>query len=146
MHFGFSQVLRLSVAVIALAVLAGCGGGSTANSNSQGPTPNDGLIDLQAMLKGLKETNQPIPKSVQELGPLDPLHPTAAAFLQNGSIAYYWGTPLDAAAPNAATTVIAHEKEAESKGGWVLMQDGNIKQMTADEFKAATKPASAAKK
>jgi hypothetical protein len=92
------------------------------------------------MLKELGETNQPIPKNLAELAPHDPIHPVAAMFLQNGSLVYYWGTPINPSTPGAANLVIAHEAEAESKGGWVLLQDGTIKQMTADEFKAASKP------
>jgi hypothetical protein len=35
--------------------------------------------------------------------------------------------------------VLAYETEVPEKGGAVLMQDGTVKTMTADEFKSAPK-------
>ena len=51
----------------------------------------------------------------------------------------YWGAGLSDG-PDAASTVLAYQKDVPEKGGEVLMQDGTPKKMTADEFKAARKP------
>jgi hypothetical protein len=60
----------------------------------------------------------------------------------NNEIVYQWGARID---PAGGETVLAYEKKAPSEGGWVLMQDGTVKQITADEFKAAPKAPTAAK-
>ena len=138
MHFRFSKWLVVCISVVVVSMHLGCGG-SGSTSDEKGPTANDGLVDLQRMLKELGEGSQKLPKNQAELAAIDPIYPTAAAFIQNGQVIYFWGTPINASAPNAATTVIAHESKTETEGGFVLLQDGNIKEMTADEFKAAPK-------
>jgi hypothetical protein len=35
--------------------------------------------------------------------------------------------------------VVAYEKKAETEDGWVLLQDGSVKRMTAAELQAAPK-------
>ena len=37
-----------------------------------------------------------------------------------------------------SNTVLAHEKDVPTKGGWALYADGSTKKLTADEFKKAT--------
>ncbi len=54
----------------------------------------------------------------------------------------YWGVGLSDSA-EAASTVLAYQKDVPEQGGEVLMQNGTAKKMTADEFKAAAKPAGA---
>jgi hypothetical protein len=129
------------LAVLMSLVSLGCGGSDADSSSATGPTTNDALVDFQGMMKEISTSNQQPPKNPQELGRWDPLFPVASAALQNGSIVYFWGTPVNSSAPNAATTIVAYEPAAETQGGWVLYQDGNVKQVTADEFKSAQKPA-----
>jgi hypothetical protein len=64
----------------------------------------------------------------------------AAQDLRSGEIGCVWGTILSTAA-NASSAVLAYEKKAATEGGWVLMQDGKVKRMTASEFQAAPKAA-----
>ena len=54
-----------------------------------------------------------------------------------GDYVVEWGVHVGAtASPNA---VLAYPKSAPTQGGWVLMRDGNIRKMTADELKAIIK-------
>jgi hypothetical protein len=55
--------------------------------------------------------------------------------LQRGLCVVRWGMPLT----GAPTAILAHEKDAAQKGGWVLLRDGTVQQMTAPEVQAALK-------
>jgi hypothetical protein len=138
MTVGVRAVLFPLIAAVAMSFSIGCGGAASDTSSLTGPAPNDGLNDLVRLLKDAAATNKKLPAKVQDLVAFEAEYPAAAAFLQGGSIVYKWGSQLSTEA-GAETTVIAHEAEAATKGGWVLLQDGTIKQMTADEFKAAKK-------
>jgi hypothetical protein len=126
------------MALAELSVSVGCRGQSNRAAQTGGPKPNDGLADLRELLKEAAASKSPLPKNVADLEPHEGPHPAATAFLQNGSIVYLWGSGIRSD-PGADSTVIAYEAQAASQGGWVLLQDGSIKQMTADEFKAAKK-------
>ncbi len=60
------------------------------------------------------------------------LHPTAFNAVKEGKYVVVWGV-----SGKDSGTVLAYEKAAPEKGGAVLMADGTIKTMTADELKAA---------
>ena len=64
--------------------------------------------------------------------------PQAYAGLQSGALVVYWGVEFD---PADSKTVVAYEKAAPESGGRVLTRDGSLHSMTAEEFKAAPKPA-----
>ena len=55
--------------------------------------------------------------------------------INSNEIVYIYGTGFEA----GSNKVVAYDKQAETAGGLVLLQDGTVKQMTADEFKAAPK-------
>ncbi|MGL4549712.1 MAG: hypothetical protein ACRC33_00885 [Gemmataceae bacterium] len=86
------------------------------------------------MLKGFEAEKKPAPGKLADVEKVEPLYPGAFIALTQGTVVYAWGKPIDSA---AAGTVLAHEKQVPTAGGWVLMQDGTVKKMTADEFKAA---------
>jgi hypothetical protein len=77
-----------------------------------------------------------MPANMAQMEAYDPLYPTACVGLVRGEIAYQWGVGLN---PAGKEKVLAYEKKAATDGGAVLMQDGTVKQMTAEEFKAAPK-------
>ena len=61
--------------------------------------------------------------------------PTAGPMLREGTLVYLWGATYAADIEKVA----AHEKKVPAEGGWVLLQSGTVREMTADEFKAAPK-------
>ena len=65
--------------------------------------------------------------------------PTASTLVRSGDLVYLWGAGF---APGG-TKVVAFEKKAEAEGGLVLLQDGSVKHMTADELKAAPRAGTA---
>jgi hypothetical protein len=125
---------RAKAAVVVLVILlAGCGG---AKKNAAGGA------DYQAMLTELGEAlkttaadgNKP-PSRLAEFERIEPMAPTASPLVRSGELVYLWGAGYAA----GGTKVVAFEKKAESEGGLVLLQDGSVKKMSAEELKAAAK-------
>jgi hypothetical protein len=54
--------------------------------------------------------------------------------LQSGQYVAVWGVTAD-----DSRTVLAYQKDATKQGGAVLMADGSVKNMSADELQAALK-------
>jgi hypothetical protein len=115
-------------------VVVGCGGAET-TTTSTAPSGKDGLADLAEMLKQIAKDKKRPPANITEAAAYDPLYPSAYSELVGKKIVYMWGTGID----TGQTNVIAYEAKADTDGGWVLLQDGQLKQMSADEFKSAPK-------
>ncbi len=129
--------MRTWMGAAVLAAAVGCGGGAPMNSSggATNPPAKDALADLGNMLESVAAAKQRPPGKQADLGQYDATNPAAAAALARKEIIYLWGNGLQP----GSTTVIAYQAAAEQSGGWVLLQDGTVKQMTADEFKAAPK-------
>jgi hypothetical protein len=136
------QLPRVRVLLVILFVTATVGCGSDPSKRdpnvNYGPSNKDMLIDFGAMLKAYIKENKRAPSKVADFDRYAPAFSGAEEGLRTKTVIYQWGQPISTDA-KAAGTVLAYEKEAEASGGWVLMQDGNIKKMSADEFKAAPK-------
>jgi len=129
MHRTISRRGVLWAATLALAA-GGCGGGRQAVAP---PAPNDGLVDLREMLRRTAAAGEPVPTSAADLRALDAAYPAAGRFIATGQVVYLWGCRLSDK-PESATRVVAFEKAAATEGGFVLLQDGTIRQVTAAEF------------
>ena len=127
-----------SVAFCAL-VCTGCGGDKAPADASGAPTAKEGLLDLAALLKDVAELKKSPPSRQSDLQQYDAVYLSATLAITRGEVVYVWGAGL-----SGGTAVVAHEKEAPTAGGFVLLQDGTVKKLTAAEFAAA--PKAAAKK
>lgn len=125
-------VSRRRLVAAACLALAAAGCGQTPRRVAP-PAPNDGLVDLREMLRRTATAGEPVPKSPADLRVIDAAYPAAGRFLGTGAIEYVWGCRLSDS-PEAATRVVAFEKDAAKSGGFVLLQDGTIRQVTAAEF------------
>lgn len=130
-------------AFAALALLvAGCGGKGESGGGASGgggtPSGKEALASLSDLLKDFDARKAKPPARMADVEAVEPVFPGAFIGLSRQDIVYAWGSGLNA---GSAGTVIAHEKTADSAGGWVLLQNGDVKQMTADEFKSAPKAA-----
>jgi hypothetical protein len=126
---------------LALAVLsafaAGCG---TRLQSQADDAQRAALADLgQAYRLYLEQKKQPPtgPANLRAYTPAFALLPQA---LQGDKFTVLWGAN-PASVPNPADTVLAYEKGVPASGGCVLMADGNVKHMTAQEFQNAPKAA-----
>ena len=123
----------ITVAVlVAAATAVGCGGSGELQTADQ---EKAALEDLAQFLKNLPAEGKKPPARMAEFEPLEPMAPMASESLRNGKMVYLWGAGL----ADGGTAVVAYEKRAETESGWVLLQDGSVKQMTAAEFKASPK-------
>jgi hypothetical protein len=116
-----------------LAAAAGCGGGGSQGMGT--PSAREKLAEVKSMLDTLAADRQKPPSKLAELGAVEPMLPIAAGDIRSGEIVYVWGTAL---APGSAA-VIAYEKKVPTEGGWVLLQDGTLREMTAEEYNSAPK-------
>lgn len=103
------------------------------------PTADDTLrlamADLGQFVKNLPTVGSKPPKNKDEFIALEPMAPVAAEFIHNGSIVYLWG----AAYVEGGKKVIAHQKEIATSGGLALLENGDVVQMTPEEFNQAPK-------
>lgn len=119
-----------------VAVVCGLAFGCSDSKPVVSKEPNkDALAEVGQMLKSLADEGRKPPAKAAELEPVEPMLPTAGPLLREGTLVYFWGAAFAA----GTDQVVAHEKKVPSEGGWVLLQNGTVKEMTADQFKAAPK-------
>lgn len=131
--------LRWLVALVVAVSLqaAGCSSNAPVEAPvSTGPTAKESLENMVLLLQHFKDQNQKTPARIEDVEPVDPVFPGAYLGLVRKEIVYVWGAPLN---PAGSDRVLAYESTAPTDGGWVLMQDGTVKQMTQEQFSAAPK-------
>jgi len=128
------------VAALVLMAAVGCSGGAAVQDKAAGPTAADGLANLRDLFRQAAAGKATLPKSAAEFAAVEPFYPVAGPFVLSGEIACAWGAGLKSG-PDSAARLLAWEKAAPTDGGWAMFQDGTIRKVTADEFKAATKAA-----
>ena len=94
------------------------------------------LNQVYDMYRHYVKSNEKPPHQLSDLANnrYEGISPIAVAALKKGEIVVVW----DVGATDSGT-VLAYEKEVPTQGGEVLMADGTVRRMTADEFKAAKK-------
>jgi hypothetical protein len=124
---------RRPLGLLAALLALGCGGKPEAMTD---PTAADTAKDVAEMLKEFTEVYKRGPAGLVELADATASHPVGHAAVLSRRYTVAWRVPVSAA---GAGSVLAHPTDAAAEGGVVVMQDGSVKQMTADEFKAAPK-------
>jgi hypothetical protein len=104
------------------------------------PTPppidlGEGLKELGEVYKYRATHRMPAPAKLDDLTEQEAAIPNAWQPIQEGQIVVVWKVSYSA----NATDVLAYVKDAATVGGKVLLRNGTVKQMTADEFRAAKK-------
>ena len=120
------------LAALAMAWLTGCG---DAPKSVAGESRKDHLAEIGELMKSLGEEGKTPPGKMADLEAVEPMLPLAGPLIRSGEIVYLWGTAYAA----GSTKVAAYEKKTPAEGGWVVLQDGSVREMTADEFKTAPK-------
>jgi len=111
--------------------------------DSSGPVPGSReeftISQVGTIFRMRQRAQKPPPKGIKDIESQQAVNAAAVAAIKSGDVIVNWGVGL-ADDSDAASTVLAYQKDVPEKGGEVLMQDGKAKNMTAEEFKAAKKP------
>jgi hypothetical protein len=151
MH-ALSQGARACVLVVLTVIVpVGCGPSTAVPESHEEFT----ISQVAQIFQMRHRAQKPAPKGIKDVEDRQAAVPAAVAAIKSGDVKVYWGVEIDdgsgdvivywgtglADGSEAASTVLAYQKDVPEKGGEVLMQDGNTRKMTAEEFKAAKKPA-----
>jgi hypothetical protein len=128
-----SRILRAVAVLVGLGLATGCTGSNPVQSAAE--DHKAALAELGEMLKSLAEERRKPPGKLAELESVEPMIPLAGPAIRSGNIVYIWGAGYAA----GGNQVVAYEKKVPSEGGYVLLQDGTVKEMSSAEFSSAPK-------
>lgn len=139
---------RIGATLAALAVLASilaCGAFSGAAANQR--VAND-LKQLAIAYHNFHDSNRRGPESAAEWEKMagSPDDKALIAAVAAGEYVFYWNVKITSLTAGATNTVLGYEKKVPTSGGLVLMADGTVKEMTAQEFASAPKADQSTKK
>jgi hypothetical protein len=127
---------KVASCFVLLLGLAGCSS-SNKSSDAGAPTASDALMQVADMVRDYSSEKGRPPAKMADLAGLKNHYHLGYDALEKGEVVVVWGTPIAGEGGGGGTGVVAYEKSAPDSGGAVLLQDGKVKQMTADEFRAA---------
>jgi hypothetical protein len=107
----------------------GCGKKDTPQAKAE-----DLLTKVYEVYQLYIKNHQSPPTKLADFKTYEGSHPAAVDALKQGKYDVVYGV-----SGKDGATVLAYEKDAGSKGGLVLMADGTVKQMSAEQFNAAKK-------
>jgi hypothetical protein len=106
------------------------------------PPPAPPPVDTEAGLKELGEVykyraaqKMPAPSRVDDLAEHDAALGNAWPAIQEGKIVVVWRAGYS----SGSTDVLAYEKDTPTGAGNVLLRNGTVSRITADQFRAAKK-------
>jgi hypothetical protein len=128
-------MMRFSIVLgfLYLFVSSGCGG-PTGPASPQDMSNKDRLSELSELWSLAQVDLDHPPAKLQELAKYNRAGGFAHRAVADGEIVVYWGTKL-----GQGKAIFAYEKNAPTAGGWVLLQDRTIQQLSASEFQSAAK-------
>jgi hypothetical protein len=129
-----SRTLWAVVAMAGIGLAAGCGD-SKDTAGALAVEGKSALQEVADMLKLVSDEGKKPPARMADLESVEGYLPTAGGKIRSGELVYLWG----AGYVSGGTQVVAYEKKAPDEGGYVLLQDGTVKNMSATEFKSAAK-------
>ena len=121
--------------VLAIPVIAlGCSGNKVVDPEVQ--LRNSELSEIYDSYMMYVKTNQKPPRQLSDLKASQAINGMGLQAVKDGRYVVVWGTDVSGKDPSK---VVAYEKDAPKQGGAVLMADGTVKNMSADELQAALK-------
>jgi hypothetical protein len=127
----------LCVVVLAGLVLTGCGGVRNAAKRAE---ESNHLKEIAIAYHNYNEEYKKGPSKAEDLAPYVE-NPKAKQALLSGQFEIIWDVRIVDVlrTGGTSTTVLAYAKDTPTSGGMVAMVDGSVRQMSAEEFKAAPK-------
>ena len=102
------------------------------------PSAEEGLKELVSVYRYIEYSKLSPPRKAEDFGDYWDSMPTAFDRIKQGDYIIAWGVGRSTA-PGAANQILVYEKKAPTEGGAVLLRDGTVKIVTAEEFNAAPK-------
>jgi hypothetical protein len=96
-------------------------------------------LDYHGYIEDNKKPPDTRDELVAHLGKIGGANSPVITALTTGKYVFYLGVNV-AKLPDSGNTVLGYEAAVPTSGGQVVMADGSVRQMTADEFAKATKP------
>lgn len=130
---------RLTAFPLFACVLVGC---ASSASNPPGEIGKEPVLhEVGGLIRVYSGEVGRGPKQAADLAKYEHGYPLGYAAVRSGEVVVVWGAKVadEGDAASAPADVVAYEKKAPAEGGWVLFQNGTVKEMTAGEFKAAPK-------
>jgi hypothetical protein len=128
---------RVALALVLLGV-AGC----TPTNNNPGGQPGsaDALRELATILPLYSGEHKHGPGKPSDLAPYEAGAPLGYQAVVAGDVVVVWGATMPGEGEGGGTeAIVAYEKKSPTEGGAVLLQNGQVREMTADQFQAAPK-------
>lgn len=128
---------------ICLLSVAGCS--SSTNSGGSGTPGNADLLhEVKGLISAYSGETKHGPRSADVLTKYEQGFPLGMNAIRKGDIVVVWGVKMiveegSGGTQGGTTDIIAYEKKVPTEGGSVLLHNGTVRTMTADEFKAAPK-------
>jgi len=91
------------------------------------------LKELNAVYEYVEYSKMPAPRRKEDFAQHWDSMPNAFDRVQNGEIVVVWGIGRSTA-PGTGQQILAYEKAAPTEGGAVLLRNGTVKTMTAEDF------------
>ena len=130
---------RILSAFVLAAALAGC---SSKPEAAKAPSTNDALQEVGGLIGAYTGEYRKGPAKAADLARYENGFPLGYAALKSGDVVVLWGATVvieEGGGGAGGTGVVAYEKKVPNEGGFVLLQNNTVKQMTAAEFQNAPK-------
>jgi hypothetical protein len=136
------RILSVVCGVAVLSCILACGGVRQAAAKAK--RAND-MAQVGMAYHSFWASNPKGPADANEFATfvqkMDPSMAGLAGQIRSNQIVLYYGVKMPGDFPKGANnTVLGYESKVPSSGGWVIMGDGSVKEMTAAEFGNAPKP------
>jgi|LakMenE01Jun11ns_1017448.scaffolds.fasta_scaffold9941488_1 hypothetical protein len=120
-------------------LIVGCSQNSTSEGSGSGmPGAREGLRDFSALLQSLKTEGTAPPTKAAQYRQFDVVHPAAGIMIPNRTLVYFKGGKIN---PDSdSQMLVAMQADADKTGGWVLLENGEVQDLSASEIQAL-KPA-----
>ena len=128
--------------ILPIGLVAGCGGEPTGVPITDSNRAEAALNDVGQIFRLYTFSNHKPPKTIADFASFEAINAMGVLALRDGSVVARSGVVIQdveegPATKDSADEVMAYAKEVPTSGGPVLMHNRTIRQMTADEFKAA---------
>lgn len=141
-----SAAARAAIFLLVASSLLAAGCGDVNTPVTEGQFRDNNLLDVGELLRTYQIQKGKPPKSfadIQALPSLEMAAPMGFERVRSGDVVVRWDATLPDTGEEIGKTpdekVLAYVKEVPEKGGSVLLLNRTLKQMTAEEFKAAPK-------